>query len=55
MKMRNYKESAMSALSWLMSANCVIWLGLGAYAAFLALRQGDIDRRLRALERDRHV
>jgi CcmD family protein len=45
----------MSELSWIMSANVVIWIGLAAYAAFLALRQKDIDRRLRALELDRHV
>jgi CcmD family protein len=38
-----------------MSASCVIWIGLAAYAAFLALRQRDISHRLNALEHDRHV
>jgi len=44
----------MSEISWIMSASVVIWIGLAAYAAFLALRQKDLDRRLRALERGRH-
>jgi len=45
----------MSEISWLMSASIVIWIGLAAYAAFLALRQRELDRRLSALEHDRHV
>ena len=45
----------MSEAFWLMSASLVTWIGLAAYAAFLALRQRDLDRRPRALEYDRHV
>lgn len=44
----------MSGLHWLMTASIIIWLGLAAYAAFLALRQQDINRRLTALEHGRH-
>ena len=44
----------MSEVFWLMSASFVIWIGLAAYAAFLALRQRELDRRLRALESDHH-
>ena len=45
----------MSEVSWLMSASLVIWIGLAAYTAFLALRQRDLDRRLSALEHGRHA
>ena len=45
----------MSELSWLLAASFVIWIGLAAYAAFLALRQRDLERRLSALEGNHHV
>ncbi len=42
----------MSGMMWLMSANAVFWLGLGAYAVFLACRGRALERRLARLERD---
>lgn len=42
----------MNATHWLILANAVIWIGIGAYAAFLASEQKNIARRLAALEND---
>ncbi len=40
----------MSGLDWLMYANIAVWLGLGAYLAFLARAQSALDRRLQRME-----
>ena len=45
----------MSEVNWLMAAGMVIWIGIGAFTAFLAWQQKDINRRLRELERDHHA
>ncbi|MCQ2444508.1 MAG: CcmD family protein [Mailhella sp.] len=42
----------MNATHWLMMANAVIWIGIGAYVAFLASAQRKTERRLAALEND---
>lgn len=42
----------MNALNWLMAANAVLWLGLGAYLAFLARTQRHLERRARLEEID---
>jgi len=42
----------MNAAHWLIAANAVIWIGIGAYVAFLASAQKNIARRLTALEKD---
>ena len=36
----------MNALNWLMTANAVLWLGLGLYLARLALVQRRLERRI---------
>ena len=43
----------MDTLTWLMAANAVVWLGLGAYVAFLAARQRGLAQRLAQWERTR--
>lgn len=43
----------MNALNWLMAANAALWLGLGAYLAFLAHTQRSLERRVR-LEENEH-
>ena len=40
----------MSEIHWVLAASAVIWLGLGAYLAFMAARQRDVEQRLSALE-----
>lgn len=40
----------MSNLFWLAAANVAVWLGLGAYAAFLARSQSALERRVRHME-----
>lgn len=40
----------MDNLFWLMAANMVVWLGLGAYMFFLARAQSTLQRRLRHME-----
>ncbi len=40
-------------MSWLFYANVVIWIGIGAYVAFLAWRQSRIVLRLQQLENSR--
>ncbi len=45
----------MSELSWVLAAGVVIWLGIGAYVAFLACRQKELDQRLRVLEDDHGI
>ena len=42
----------MNALNWLMAANAVLWLGLGAYLARMALAQRHLERRVRLEEND---
>ncbi len=39
-------------MEWLVGALAVMWLGLGAYVALLAVRQQRIARRLSFLEKD---
>ena len=36
----------MNALHWLMAANALLWLGLGAYAARLARAQRHLEQRI---------
>lgn len=45
------------ALIWVMAASAVIWLGIGGYMAFLAMRQAALARRCKQLElwRDEHT
>ncbi len=40
----------MDRIDWLMFANITVWLGLGAYLAFISLRQGALLKRLVRLE-----
>ena len=40
----------MNSMSWLMAANMVVWLGLGAYVVFLAQGQRKLQQRLRLKE-----
>ncbi len=40
----------MTEIQWLLLANVAVWLGLGAYAAFLAVGQKALDTRLSAKE-----
>ena len=40
----------MSGLDWLMYANIAVWLGLGAYLAFVARAQGALAHRLEHME-----
>lgn len=42
----------MTAINWLMGANAALWLGLGAYVAFLARAQKNLERRVRQWEND---
>lgn len=42
----------MNALNWLMAANAVLWLGLGAYLARLARVQRRLERRVHLEEND---
>lgn len=35
---------------WLAGASAVIWFGIGAYLAFLAVQQKNLVRRLRQME-----
>lgn len=35
---------------WVMAANAVIWLGIGAYVAFIAQRQAALAKRFRQME-----
>ena len=44
----------MDAFFWLMWANIAVWLGIGAYAAFLARNQKRLGERFRQGE-DTHV
>ncbi len=44
----------MNALLWLISASAAIWLGLGAYLAFLAVKQGELAKRLARMEHTNH-
>ena len=37
----------MEALFWIMLANAAMWIGLGAYVAFLAFRQQNLQQRIR--------
>ncbi len=36
----------MDNITWLMAANVAVWLGIGAYVAFLALGQKSLNKRL---------
>jgi len=42
----------MTDIQWVLAASAVIWLSLGAYVAFTAFRQKDINRRLDLLEEE---
>lgn len=41
----------MDKASWLALAFAAAWLGLGVYLAFLSLRLGGLEQRLRRLEK----
>ena len=43
----------MDTLYWLMAGNAVVWVGLGAYLAFLAGRERALALRLEDWEQDR--
>lgn len=43
----------MDTLYWLVGANAVVWVGLGAYVAFLAGRERALALRLDQWERGR--
>lgn len=40
----------MTDLHWLLAANVVVWLGLGAYLLCMGRTQHSLDKRLRQLE-----
>lgn len=40
----------MTDLYWLLAANIVVWLGLGAYIAFLGCKQKSLDIRFQQWE-----
>ncbi len=40
----------MTEIQWLLLANVAVWLGLGAYVAFLAVGQKNLEARLQAKE-----
>lgn len=40
----------MTDMDWLMYANIAVWIGLGAYLAFVARAQIALNRRLAQLE-----
>lgn len=40
----------MSATTYLFMANCIVWLGLAGYVAFLGGRSIALDRRIKQLE-----
>ena len=40
----------MDNIYWLLAANAVIWLGLGAYIAFLGCKGAALHKRLRHME-----
>ncbi len=40
----------MDALTWVMLANAAVWLGIGAYVAFLAARQCSLGVRIARME-----
>lgn len=42
----------MSGLDWLMYANIAVWIGLGAYLAFVGRVQSALTRRLEQMELD---
>ncbi|HJD96995.1 CcmD family protein [Mailhella massiliensis] len=42
----------MTAFDWLMAANAALWIGLGAYMAFLASEQKRLERRMAQWEAD---
>lgn len=44
-------EDSMDTIYWLMAGNAVVWVGLGAYLAFLARRERALALRLDARER----
>lgn len=46
------RKTDMSEMLWLMSANAVLWAGLGGYVAFMIDRQRRLERRLARLERE---
>lgn len=39
------------ALTWLIAAAAIIWIGFGCYLAFLALKQRRLAAHIRQLER----
>ncbi len=41
----------MDNVTWLMGANVAVWLGIGAYIAFLAQGQSALKKRLALKER----
>lgn len=48
-----FSEGSMDTIIWLMAANAVVWLGLGAYLAFMGSRQRGLAARLAQWERGR--
>ena len=40
----------METLTWVLVTSAIVWLGLGAYVAFVALQQKQLRQRLEQLE-----
>lgn len=40
----------MEAMTWIIVTNAIVWIGIGAYVAFLAARQRALALRLSQLE-----
>jgi CcmD family protein len=44
----------MDEITWLLAANVAVWLGLGAYVAFLGCKQRVLSNRLQQMEMLKH-
>ncbi len=44
----------MDAITWVVVANIIVWIGLGAYTLFLATKQKKISRTVHQLMRSEH-
>ncbi|MBQ9536511.1 MAG: CcmD family protein [Desulfovibrionaceae bacterium] len=45
----------MDQLTWVVTANVAVWLGLGFYLFFLSHKQNKLARRLKRLEKKDHA
>ena len=43
-----------SSIAWLSAAGAAIWLGIGCYVVFIAIRQKALALKLKQLEQFRH-